>query len=137
MEKIMNQKEIDSLFRATQRSPVSAAASRKPQKTISRFNVREIIQINKEQVRALSTLHECFARNITNSLGAYLLVGFDLSLVSVEQLTFSEIVSRMPELAYRCSMRMRPIEAVGPLQMDLSVAFPIMDLVLRAPGTGR
>jgi flagellar motor switch protein FliM len=87
-------------------------------------------------VRALSTLHESFARNITNSLGAYLRVGFDVNLVSVEQLTFSEIVSRLPDLTYLCSMRMQPIEAVGLLQMDLGVAFPIMDLVLGGPGTG-
>jgi len=87
-------------------------------------------------VRALSALHESFARNVTNSLGAYLRVGFDVNLVSVEQLTFSEIVSRLPDLTYLCSMRMQPIEAVGLLQMDLAVAFPIMDLVLGGPGTG-
>ena len=58
----MNQEEIDPRFRATQKSTVSAAASRNRQKTITRFNVREIIQINQEQVRATSTLHESFAR---------------------------------------------------------------------------
>lgn len=37
---------------------------------------------------------------------------------------------------YLCSMRMLPIEAVGLLQMELAVAFPIMDLVLGGSGTG-
>ena len=36
---------------------------------------------------------------------------------------------------YLCSMRMRPMEALGLLQMDLAVAFPIMDLVLGGLGT--
>jgi flagellar motor switch protein FliM len=136
MEKILNQEEIDALFRATQKGQISTGRKQAAQKNISDFNLRETSQINKDQVRALSTLHESFARNITNSLGAYLRVGFDFTLVSVEQLSFSEILSRLPELTYLCSMRMRPIEAVGLLQMDLAVAFPIMDLVLGGPGTG-
>lgn len=69
-------------------------------------------------------------------LRRYLRVGFDVNLVSVEQLTFSEIVSRLPDLTYLCSMRMQPIEAVGLLQMDLAIAFPIMELVLGGSGTG-
>jgi flagellar motor switch protein FliM len=136
MEKILTQEEIDALFRATQKGQIAPGAKTQAQKDVSKFNLREISQINKDQVRALSTLHESFARNITNSLGAYLRVGFDVNLVSVEQLTFSEIVSRLPDLTYLCSMRMQPIEAVGLLQMDLGVAFPIMDLVLGGPGTG-
>jgi flagellar motor switch protein FliM len=136
MEKILNQEEIDALFRATQKGRISAGGRQAPQKNISNFNLRETSQINKDQVRALSALHESFARNITNSLGAYLRVGFDFTLVSVEQLTFSEVVSRLPELTYLCSMRMQPIEAVGLLQMDLAVAFPIMDLVLGGAGNG-
>ncbi len=136
MEKILNQEEIDALFRATQKGGLPTDTKVAAPKNISNFNLRETSQINKEQVRALSTLHESFARNITNSLGAYLRVGFDFTLVSVEQLTYSEILSRLPELTYLCSMRMQPIEAIGLLQMDLAVAFPIMDLVLGGPGTG-
>jgi flagellar motor switch protein FliM len=136
MEKILTQEEIDALFRATQKGHIPPAAAQAPQKNVGKFNLREISQINKEQVRALSGLHENFARSITDSLGAYLRVGFDFDLVSVEQLTFSEIVSRLPELAYLCSMRMQPLDAIGLLQMDLAVAFPIIDLVLGGPGSG-
>jgi flagellar motor switch protein FliM len=135
MEKILTQEEIDALFRAAQKGKVSPSAQA-PQKNVSKFNVREISQITKDQVRALSTLHESFARNITDSLGAYLRVGFDFYLVSVEQLPFSEIVSRLPELTYLCSMRMDPLDAIGFLQMDLGVAFPIIDLILGGSGSG-
>jgi len=136
MEKILNQEEIDALFRATRKGQLSSGKKQASQKVVTEFSLRETSQINKDQVRALSNLHESFARNIANSLGAYLRVGFDFSLVSVEQLTYSEILSRLPELTYLCSMRMQPIEAVGLLQMDLAVAFPIMDLVLGGPGSG-
>lgn len=136
MEKILTQEEIDALFRASQKGQISAAGKEAPRKNVSKFNVREISQITKDQVRALSALHEGFARNISDSLGAYLRVGFDFYLVSVEQLSFSEIVSRLPELTYICSMRMNPLDAIGLLQMDLGVAFPVIDLVLGGPGSG-
>ena len=69
-------------------------------------------------------------------LRRYLRVGFDVNLVSVEQLTLSEVLSRLPDLTYLCTIRFQPIEAVALLQMDLAIAFPIMDLVLGGPGTG-
>ena len=69
-------------------------------------------------------------------LRRYLRVGFDVNLVSVEQLTLSEVLSRLPDLTYLCTIRIQPIEAVALLQMDLSIAFPIMDLVLGGSGTG-
>jgi flagellar motor switch protein FliM len=136
MEKILNQEEIDALFKATQKGQIPSAGAQAVKKTISKFNLREISQINKDQVRALSNLHDSFARNVTNSLGAYLRVGFDVNLVSVEQLTLSEVLSRLPDLTYLCTIRIQPIEAVALLQMDLAIAFPIMDLVLGGSGTG-
>ena len=70
MEKVLNQEEIDALFRATQKGEISGASARVVQKAVSNFNLREISQINKDQVRALSTLRESFARHVSNSLGA-------------------------------------------------------------------
>ena len=69
MEKILTQEEIDALFRATQKSQIATGAKKGPQKNVAKFNLREISQINKDQVRSLSTLHDSFARNLTNSLG--------------------------------------------------------------------
>jgi len=134
MEKILSQEEIDALFRATQKGQVPVSRAKTLQKDITKFDIRASGQISKDQVRALSTLLETFARNITNSLGAYLRVAFEVNLVSVEQLNYSEIISRLPDLTYLCSVRLRPFEALALLQMDLSLAFPVMDLVLGGGG---
>ena len=136
MEKILNQEEIDALFRATQKGQIPAGTGAAARRNIVKFSLRETSQINKEQVRALSALHDSFARSVTNSLGAYLRVAFDVNLVSVEQLTLTEVLSRLPDLTYLCTIRIQSIEAVALLQMDLSIAFPIMDLVLGGSGTG-
>lgn len=134
MEKILNQEEIDALFRAAQKGKIPDSTGRPLQKLVAKLNLRETSQINKEQVRAVSALHESFARNISNSLSAYLRVGFDVNLVSVEQITYSEVLSRLPDLTYLCSIRIQPIDALALLQMDLALAFPVMDLVLGGAG---
>jgi flagellar motor switch protein FliM len=135
MEKILSQEEIDALFRATQKGQVAVSRAKIVQKDITKFDIRASGQISKEQVRSLSALLETFARNITNSLGAYLRVAFEVNLVSVEQLNYSEILSRLPDLTYLCSIRLRPFEALALLQMDLSLAFPVMDVVLGGTGS--
>jgi len=136
MEKILNQEEIDALFRATQKGQIPAGSARAEKRDIAKFDIREAGQISKDQVRALSALLETFARNITNSLGAYLRVAFDVNLVSVEQLSYSEVLSRLPDLTYLCSIRVQPFEALALLHMDLALAFPVMDLVLGGAGSG-
>lgn len=138
MEKVLSQEEVHALFRAARQGGISeeATPSQKQPQKVTNFDAREAGHISKEQVAAISNLHESFARSLTNSLGAFLRVGFDVNLVSVEQLNYSEVLSRLPELTYLCSLRIQPMEAFALLQMDLSIAFPIMDLVLGGPGKG-
>jgi flagellar motor switch protein FliM len=57
-----------------------------------------------------------------------------VSLVSAEQIPFSEFLQRVPELAYVCSVRLEPLRAVAVLQMDLSTAPSIIDLLLGGDG---
>jgi len=133
VEKVLNQDEIDQLFRAAQKG-AGASVQPKAARKVTKFDIRQVGQITKEQVRALSLLHESFARNISSSLGAYLRVGLEANIVSVEQLKYAEVVSRLSESTYLCSMHVRPLEALALLQMDLALAFPIIDVILGGAG---
>jgi flagellar motor switch protein FliM len=133
MDKVLNQEEIDALFRAAQgKSSADQAGS----SNVHPCNFHQAGQINKEQVRAISMLHEGFARNLTHSLGAYLRVIFDVNLVSVEQLVYREFLSRIPDVAYCASFQLNPMNATAALEMDLPLAFPIIDLLLGGQGAG-
>jgi flagellar motor switch protein FliM len=133
MQKVLTQEEIDMLFRAAQKGQQSSGPAPNAKKVTS-FDIREVGQISKEQVRALSILHETFARNIGSSLGAYLRVAFEANIVSVEQLKYSEVVSRMSEMSYLCSINVKPLEAFALFQMDFTLAFPIIELLLGGAG---
>jgi flagellar motor switch protein FliM len=134
MEKILSQEEIDALFRAAQgrigESPKPPAAVR----AFTACNFRQSAKISKEQLRSVSQLHETFARNLTRSLGAYLRVNFEVNLVSAEQLSYGEFLQRIPEVTYLVSMTLRPMEVAAAIEIDLPLAFPIIDLLLGGPG---
>lgn len=131
MEKVLNQEEIDAMFRAARGSGI---ANWKTNKNIVPCNFRQAGQINLEQVRSISGLHEGFARNLTHWLAAYLRTAFECNLVSVEQILYQEVVSRVPEIAYLATFRLSPMDAIGVLQLDLALAFPIIDMLLGGAG---
>ena len=131
MEKVLNQDEIDAMFRAALGTKAAAGANTE---RVKPCDFRQAGQIKKEQVRAISLLHETFARNLTNSLAAYLRVVFDAHLVSVEQLTFREFLARVPDISYLASFRVLPLGVMAAIQLDLTLAFPIIDLLLGGRG---
>ena len=139
MEKHLDQSEIDSMFAsALVAEPVLAKeAPLKNQaagKNYIAYNFNRDGQINKEQMQAISTVNDLFARNLTHNLGAWLRTEFALTLVSAEQLPYSEFMERIAEMTYVCSVRLDPLDALGVLQMDLSMVQPIVDLLLGGVG---
>jgi flagellar motor switch protein FliM len=131
MGKTLTQDEIDALFSAAQNTPKSKSA---PKKTFETYDLRQSRPLDSDRAQILTTLHESLARRLGNSLGAYLRVGFDMNLVSIEQLTYREFMSRIPELTYFASLHILPIDARAAFQTDLSLVFPIVDVVLGGSG---
>lgn len=135
MDKLLNQDEIDAIFRAVRSGDTTRPGDTvRAERKIEEWNFRRAGQISKEQVRSIGSLHEGFARNLTHSLGAYLRVPFEANLVSVEQLTYRELLGRLPEVAYYATFRLRPGNTIAAIQLDLSLAFPIIDVLLGGEG---
>lgn len=134
MEKILNQEEIDQLFRAAQGGTAKGGAAKS--RVVKKCDFRQSGQLTKDQVRQVTMLHETFAPSLANSLGAYLRVGFQISLVAVEQLPYGDLLARFPELIYFTTVGVQPLEELAGLQLDLSVVFPMIDLLLGGTGQG-
>ena len=130
MEKELGQEEIDALFRAARaRSEADSDGQRVQPWSFARSG-----QISNDQLRAISMLNDIFARNLTHHLSAWLRSRVQVSLVSAEQIPFSEFLERIPELAYVCSVHLEPLRAVSVLQMDLTTAPSMIDLLLGGDG---
>ncbi len=134
MEKILNPEEIDTLFNAAKKS--AGNSEKVSRAVVKECDFRQAGQLTKDQVRQITSLHERFAPNLANSLGAYLRVGFQTSLVAVEQLVYNEFLARIPEQTYFATMLLMPIEELGAVQIDLSLIFPMIDLLLGGSGQG-
>jgi flagellar motor switch protein FliM len=131
MEKVLNQEEIDAMVQAARSGGIAPLAT---QPRVEPWDVRRAGQIGRDQLQAITLLHEGFARNLTNALAAYLRVVFAANLVSAEHLTYREFLGRMPETTYLASCRLDPLGVNAALQLDLKVAFPIVDLLLGGEG---
>lgn len=131
MGKVLTQQEIDSILGHARKSDKASAV---PNKFIQPWNPRGSGQMHNDQARAITSLHESFARNLTHSLGAYLRAPLNISLVSVEQLTFSEFLGGIPELTYLLALELNPPGVMAALQLDHSIVFPMVDVLLGGSG---
>jgi flagellar motor switch protein FliM len=134
MEKVLNQEEIDAMVRAARSGGADSALPLQP--GVELWDARRAGQIGREQLQAITALHEGFARNLTHALGAFLRVIFATTLVSAEHLAYREFLQRIPETTYVASCRLDPMGVNAGLQLDLKVAFPIIDLLLGGEGKG-
>jgi flagellar motor switch protein FliM len=131
MEKILSQNEIDALLRS---------ARSKPQKTerqaehATTFVFGQSGGITSQQLSAINLLHETFARNLTQRLSAHLRGVFEVTLVSAEQLPFTEFLQQIEEHSYLASIHTEPLSATALFELDLALAFPIIDLLLGGNG---
>jgi flagellar motor switch protein FliM len=133
MEKELGQEEIDALFQAARARTQTVAEA--PKSRVLPWSFSRSGQISNEQLRAISMINDIFARNLTHHLGAWFRSRVQVSLVSAEQIQFSEFLLRIPELAYVCSVRLEPLRAISVLQMDLTTAPSMIDLLLGGEGT--
>jgi flagellar motor switch protein FliM len=134
MEKLLDQNQIDAMFRARRGTSQRKQETTGPQPVVTACDLRQPAQLTNDHVRTITSLHEGVSRNLTHSLGAYLRVGFEAEVVSVEQLTYAEFLGRLPDVTYICSLAMSPISATAILQLDLQLGFPIIDLLLGGQG---
>jgi flagellar motor switch protein FliM len=132
----LNQEPIDAMARAARSGGRGEPGEKKKELKVEPWDVHRAGQIGREQLHAVTQLHEGFARNLTYSLGAYLRAAFTAALVSAEHLTYGEFLERIPETTYLARCKLEPMGVDAALQLDLKVAFPIADLLLGGEGKG-
>ena len=131
MERLLSQEEIDSVFRhLRQKGEQPEAAS----KAVP-YDFRRPDRIAKDQLRSIHLLHDNFARNLASSLSAYLRAYVIVNLVSVEQISYAEFLQCLPSPTCLVSLSMKPYEGNAVLELNPSLVFPILEMLLG--GTGK
>jgi flagellar motor switch protein FliM len=123
----LSQQEIDAVFQNKQ--------DHKRETPAVRFDFQRPDRIPKSQVRAIHLLHDIFVRNLVSSLSAYLRSYLTVNLVSVEQLSYAEFLEGLPSPTCMVSLGLQPYDGSGVLELNPSLAFPILEMLLG--GTGK
>ena len=132
MDPKLSQEEIDRLFR--EYGNVADAASVAAKAAVA-YDFRRPDRIPKEQLRAIHLMHDFLARNLASSLGAYLRAYITVSLVSVEQISFGEFLQYLPTPTAISSIGMRPLDGNSVIELNPSLVFPMLDVLLGGTGT--
>lgn len=101
-----------------------------------RYNFSRAGHLGPDQMRTLAMMQEQLARSITHTLSAWLRTTFLVTTQSTEQKPFGTFVNTVPEVSYVCSLRLEPQGAHAALHLDLSLALPIVDVLLGGTGRG-
>jgi flagellar motor switch protein FliM len=124
----LSQQEIDAIVKARR------AKSSQVQKSVRPWDFRLAGQLANDKARTITALHEAFARSLTNSVGVYLRVPFEVTLVSVEQLVYREFLERLLPLTYLVSFGIHPQEIFATMQIDHSIVLAVVDVLLGGTG---
>jgi flagellar motor switch protein FliM len=132
MSKILSQGEIDALLSVATRARRERATDASG--PIVRYDFRRPDRVSKEQIHALQFLHDRCARNLSTSLSAYLRTMINLSVVSVDQLTYAEFLSTLTDPTAFYALGISPFEELGALEINPSIAFALIDRMLGGAG---
>jgi flagellar motor switch protein FliM len=126
-DRVLSQEEIDGVFNKTREAAPDDTSTQV-------YDFRRPDRIAKDQLRAIHLLHENFARSVAGSLSAYLRAYVAVTLVSVEQLSFMEFTQCLPSPTCMIAMGMRPYDGNAVLEINPSLVFPILEMLLGGSG---
>jgi flagellar motor switch protein FliM len=87
-------------------------------------------RVSKDQMRALQTLHESFARNFGASLSAFLRTIVEVKVASCEQMTYSEFIAGLPNPTSFNLLSAEPLEGQVCYEISPLIIYPIIDRLL-------
>jgi flagellar motor switch protein FliM len=134
MSKILSQEEIDALLSSAPSGDGGTGLANSA--GVITYNFRRPDRVSKEQIRALHFLHDRFARDVATSLAAYLRTLTEFTILSVEQFSYSEFLMSLSDPTAYYAFAMPPLEGLGALEINPTIAFTVIDRMLGGSGSG-
>lgn len=138
---MLDQNEIDSLLSAVEPTTESEDAEQGPQifthsgidlgqVEIRQYDFKRPERVSKDQMLALETLHEAFARNFGASLSGFLRTIVEVRVAACEQMTYGEFVSGLPNPTSYNLIQPDKLEGQMCLEISPLIIYPIIDRLL-------
>jgi flagellar motor switch protein FliM len=137
MSEILEQSEIDALLASVEggaegAAPTAASRQAGPFTAIEAhiYDFKRPERVSKDQIRAISSIHEVFARNLGATLSGMLRTIIDVRVVGVEQLTYNEFIHSLPNPTCFMTLRAPPLEGQMCLEVSPLIVYPFVDRLL-------
>jgi flagellar motor switch protein FliM len=138
---MLDQNEIDALLSAVDTDSDSDGDQQeqmifsRTRKDFEHIEIREYDfkrpeRVSKDQMMALETLHEAFARNFGASLSGFLRTIVEVRVAACEQMTYGEFVSGLPNPTSYNLIQPDDLEGQMCLEVSPLIIYPIIDRLL-------
>ncbi len=140
MTEVLDQSEIDALLSAVEAGDVEEEEN--PTQVFSRhrrdrdvvevrnFDFKRPERVSKDQMRALQSLHEGFARNFGAALSGFMRTIVESKVANCEQMTYAEFISALPNPTSFNLMETDELEGQMCLEISPLIIYPIIDRLL-------
>jgi flagellar motor switch protein FliM len=128
----LSEEQLESEAGSQSASPKQKGAARP--RSIHPCNFRAMGRLSNENARALNTIHETFAANLTEALSSYVVMELKVNLVSIDQLSVKDHIAAIPAFSYITPFALGAVSSLLVLECDAELAFPIIDLLLGGNG---
>ncbi len=141
MADLLAQSDIDALLASVSGGETATADAptplifgknkRDPETTeIKVYDFKRPERVSKDQMRALQTLHEAFARNFGASLSGFLRTIVEVKVATCEQMTYSEFTSGLPNPTSFNLVSAEGLEGQMCFELSPLIIYPIIDRLL-------
>lgn len=138
MADILSQEEIDALLEVveddSEESKDLDSSDILNKKQVTLYDFKRPNRVSKEQLRAFRGIHDKMARNLSSQISAIMRSIVEIQLHSVDQMTYGEFLMSLPSPTSFNIFSMRPLDGSGVLEINPSIAFPMIDRLLGGNG---
>ncbi len=141
MADILDQSEVDALLNAVSEDSEGFQVSAVPRKVaahekdVAAYDFKRPERVSKDQMRALHSIHEAFARNFGASLSTFLRTIVEARVATTEQLTYSEFIHSLPSPTCFSLLSAHPLNGNLCLEISPLIIYPIVDRLLGGANT--
>ena len=105
-----------------------------PDVQITLYDFKRPNRVSKEQLRAFRSIHDKLARTSSSQISAIMRSIVEIQLHSVDQMTYGEFLMSLPNPTSFNVFSMKPLEGNGILEINPSIAYPMIDRILGGKG---
>lgn len=137
MSEILSQSEIDALLQALSSGELDVQEIKEVEqsKKIKKYDFRNPQKIAKDQLRTLEIIHDNFGRFFQTFLSGYLRAPVKISVVSVEQIAYSEFINAISNPAFLNIIDVSPLNGQMMIDISVVVAYTMIDRLLGGNGS--